>query len=66
MKGVPIVAQWLMSPTSICEVVGSIPGLVSGLRIQHCCGSGVGWTPSLGASIYHRCGPKKAPPPKET
>ena len=25
--GVPIVAQWLTNPTSICEDMGSIPGL---------------------------------------
>ena len=34
--GVPIVAQWLMNPTRNHEVVGSIPGLTSGLRIWCC------------------------------
>jgi len=31
------VAQWLMNPTRDHEVVGSIPGLLNGLRIRHCC-----------------------------
>ena len=35
-EGVPIVAQWLMNPSRNHEVVGSIPGLLTGLRIQHC------------------------------
>ena len=30
-------AQWLMNLTRNHEVVGSIPGLASGLRIRHCC-----------------------------
>ena len=30
-------AQWLTNPTRIYEHVGSIPGLLSGLRIWHCC-----------------------------
>jgi len=34
--GVPVVAQWLTNPTRNHEVVGSIPDLLSGLRIQHC------------------------------
>ena len=34
--GVPVVVQWLMNPTRNHEVVGSIPGLLSGLRIQRC------------------------------
>ena len=39
--------------------------LLSGLRIQHCHGCGVGqqlqlrFNPSLGTSICHRCGLKK-------
>ena len=28
--------QWLMNPTSVHEDVGSIPGLLSGLRILCC------------------------------
>ena len=42
-EGVPIVAQWLTNLTSNHEVSGSIPDLLSGLRIWHCrelwCGS---------------------------
>ena len=34
--GVPIVAQWLTNLTSIHMDTGSIPALLSGLRI-HCC-----------------------------
>ena len=30
------VAQWVKDPNSIPEDVASIPGLLSGLRIQHC------------------------------
>ena len=30
--GVPVVAQWLMNPTRSHEVVGSIPGLVQGVK----------------------------------
>ena len=29
--------QWLMNPTGNHEVAGSIPGLLSGLGIQHYC-----------------------------
>ena len=35
-------AQWLTNPTRNHEVAGSIPGLLSGLRIRCCCGCGVG------------------------
>ena len=36
-------AQWLRNPTRSHEDVGSIPGAsLSGLRIRHCCGCGVG------------------------
>ena len=34
-------AQWVKNPTGIHEDAGLIPGLLSGLKIQHCCG-GVG------------------------
>ena len=34
--GVPAVAQWLMNPTRNHEVAGSVPALVSGLRIRRC------------------------------
>ena len=34
---VPVVAQQITNPTSIHEDAGSIPGLLSGLRIPHCC-----------------------------
>ena len=55
--------QGIKNPTSIHEDVGSIPGLASGLRIQRCCGCGVGCcsnlTPSPGTSIFCRYGPKK-------
>ena len=30
-------AQWIKNPTSIHDNVGSIPDLLSGLRIWHCC-----------------------------
>ena len=39
--------------------------VADGARIPRCCGCGVGWryssdwTPSLGTSMYHGCGPKK-------
>ena len=36
-QGVPVVVQWLTNPTGNHEVVGSIPGLVSGLTIRCCC-----------------------------
>ena len=36
LMGVPIVAQWLMNPTSILEDVGSSLAFLSGLRIEHC------------------------------
>ena len=35
--GVPIVAQRVTNLTSILEDTGSILGLLSGLRMQHCC-----------------------------
>ena len=36
IRGVPIVAQWLMNPTGNHGVAGSIPGLAQWLRIRHC------------------------------
>ena len=45
--------------------------LISGLRIQRCCGCSVGqqlqllFTPSLGTSICYGCGPKKKTKKKE-
>ena len=35
--GVPVVAQWLTSLTKNHEAAGSIPGLLSGLKIRRCC-----------------------------
>ena len=40
--GVPVVAQWVMNPTSMRMWVQSLASL-SGLRIQHCCSYGAGW-----------------------
>ena len=51
--GAPIMAQqkriWLASMRTPVRFLA----LLSGLRIWHCCGCG------LGASICHKCGPKK-------
>ena len=66
--GVPAVVQWLTNPTRNHEVAGSIPGLLSGLRIRHCrelwCRlqtrlASHDWTPSLETSICHGSGPRK-------
>ena len=58
---VPAAAQCVKSQTAVvlgsCRGAGSIPSLVSGLRIQHCCSCGVGRNcgldsiPGLGTSI---------------
>ena len=41
-QGVPVVGQWLTNLTRNDEVVCSIPGLVSGLRIWRCVSCGIG------------------------
>ena len=40
--GVRVVAQWLTNPTRNHEISGSIPGLAQRVRIQRCCGCGIG------------------------
>ena len=35
--GVSVMAQWLMNTTRNHEILGLVPGLLSGLRIWHCC-----------------------------
>ena len=80
-NSVHVVAQQVTNLTRIHEDVGSIPGLLSGLRIRHCCelcgGHRCGldlvllwlWCrPAAGALIGHlccRCGPKKKKKKKE-
>ena len=32
LSGIPIVAQWVQSPNSVCEVAGSIPGLTQWVK----------------------------------
>ena len=46
-----------MNLTSVHKDVGLIPGLAWGIR--HSRGYGVGQTPRLGTSIWHRHGPGK-------
>ena len=50
-NGVPIVAQWLTNLTRNHEVVGLIPGLISGLRIWLCCELWCGSKTRLGSSV---------------
>ena len=60
-----MVAQQLTNLTSILEDTGSIPGPTQCVKdlVLHCCGErqrhSSNSTPSLGNSIYHKCGPKK-------
>ena len=42
IKGVLVMAQWLMNPTRNHEVAGAIPGLAQLLRIRCCLICGVG------------------------
>ena len=54
MRGVPVVVQWVKNRPSVCEDVGSIPGLAQWVKprcrlqtrlgsSQGCHGYGIGW-----------------------
>jgi len=58
MMAVPVVAQWLTSPTRNHEVLGSVPGLaqwVGGIGVAVSCGVGCGrgLDPAL-LCLWHR------------
>ena len=42
LLGIPVVAQWVTNLTNIHEDKGSFLASLSGLKIWHCCGCGVG------------------------